>query len=168
MERHSGHIGVKSQVGVETVFTLYLPASDQEPPATADGIAGTQPRRGKILAMDDEDMIRDLIDHMLRHMGFDVVTASSGEEAIQLYRQGLEDGKPFDLVILDLTVPGAMGGKEALEKLREIDPAVTAIVSSGYSNDPIMADFQSYGFKGVVVKPFSVQNLGDTLSRILT
>ena len=129
--------------------------------------SGTLSGHGKILAMDDEDMIRDLVDHMLRHLGYEVETASTGEEAVQLYRRALEAGKPFNLVILDLTVPGAMGGKEALDKLREIDPQVKAVVSSGYSNDPIMAEYKSYGFIGVVAKPFSVQNLSEILNTIL-
>jgi two-component system cell cycle sensor histidine kinase/response regulator CckA len=165
---HDGHIGVKSQAGVGTTFTVYLPASEEKVPEAVEDRRDSLPGRGKILAMDDEDMIRDLIHHMLHRMGYEAKVARDGEEAIHLYRHSFEAGEPFDAVILDLTVPGAMGGKEALAKLREIDPDVKAIVSSGYSNDPIMSDYENYGFSGVVAKPYNMQNLSKTLKAVLS
>ena len=94
--------------------------------------------------------------------------ARDGEETVHLYRRALEQGERYDVVILDLTVPGAMGGKETLDKLREIDPDVKAIVSSGYSNDPIMSDYKNYGFTGVVAKPYNIQNLSEALNAVFT
>ena len=167
IKRHDGHISVESQAGVGTTFTVYLPSTNEEAPQTAEKRLDPLPDRGKILVMDDEDMIRDLIHHMLHRMGCEVEVARDGEEAIHLFRRALETGEPFDAVILDLTVPGAMGGKETLDKLREVDPDVKAIVSSGYSNDPIMSDYKIYGFSGVVAKPFNMQNLSETLNAVL-
>ena len=123
--------------------------------------------RGRILAMDDEEMIRSLIQQMLHRMGYEVELANDGEQAIGLYQRAIETGKPFDAVILDLTVPGAMGGKEAAGRLREIDTNVKIIVSSGYSIDPVMSNYEEYGFCGVVEKPYSLQRLGEALEEIL-
>lgn len=167
IKRHDGHIGVKSQLGVGTTFTVYLPSSKADAIDAVENRRDPVPGGGKVLAMDDEDMIRDLIRHMLHRMGYEAEVARDGEEAVHLYRQALEEGRPFDAVILDLTVPGAMGGKETLDKLQAIDPNVKAIVSSGYSNDPILSNYKKYGFSGVVTKPFNLQNLGETLKSVL-
>ena len=166
IKRHGGHISVQSQVAVGTIFDVYLPAAAEgAPKATAETphvFTGT----GKILAMDDEEMIRDLLQQMLPRMGYTVEVARDGKEAIELYRRGMDSGEPFDAVILDLTVPGAMGGKETVDRLRRMDATVKAIVSSGYSNDPIMSDYQKYGFSGVVAKPFNLRSLGKTLAEL--
>jgi len=167
IRRHDGHIGVESQIGVGTTFTVYLPTSKEEAIGASEEKRDPLPDRGKILAMDDEVMIRELIGHMLRRLGYDAEVARDGEEAVHLYRCAFEAGAPFDGVILDLTVPGAMGGKATLDKLREINPDVKAIVSSGYSNDPIMSNYKNYGFCGVVVKPFNMQKLSETLKSVL-
>lgn len=167
IRRHDGHIGVESQVGTGTTFTVYLPSSKEQVIKTDEDRHDPLPGRGRILAMDDEDMIRDLIRHMLHRMGYEAEVACDGEQAIHLYRRALEAGEPFDVVILDLTIPGAMGGKEALKKLLEMDPDVKAIVSSGYSNDPIMSNYKNYGFCGVVAKPFNMQNLSEALNEVL-
>jgi len=164
MRRHEGHIAVKSKTGTGTTFTVYLPTSKEKLLPKEEDHLSQIPGKGKILAMDDEEMIRDLMDQMLKRMGYEVVVARHGEEAIHLYRSALESGRPFDAVILDLTVPGGLGGKETIAKLRELDPHVRAIVSSGYSNDPIMAEHQKYGFCGVVVKPYSMRNVGEALN----
>ena len=168
IRRHDGHIGVTSQVGAGTTFTVYLPSSKAEAPEKVEYRPDPAPGRGKVLAMDDEDMIRDLMRHMLHRMGYEAVMARDGEETVHLYRRALEQGERYDVVILDLTVPGAMGGKETLDKLREIDPDVKAIVSSGYSNDPIMSDYKNYGFTGVVAKPYNIQNLSEALNAVFT
>ena len=117
--------------------------------------------------MDDEEMIRDLLQHMLPRMGYTVEVARDGNEALELYRQAMDSDQPFDAAILDLTVPGAMGGKETVNRMRRMDARVKAIVSSGYSNDPIMSDYQKYGFSGVVEKPFNMRSLGNALAALL-
>ena len=167
IRKHEGHITVKSQVGVGTTFTVYLPSSKEDAAEPSEERRASLTGRGKVLVMDDEDMIRELIFHMLHRMGYESEVARDGEETIHIYRRAFAAGVPFDVVILDLTVPGAMGGKETLDKLRELNPEVKAIVSSGYSNDPIMSDYKKYGFSGVVAKPFNMQNLGETLKSVL-
>ena len=101
-------------------------------------------------------------------IGYKVEFAREGAEAIEFYQKAKESAEPFDAVILDLTVPGGMGGKEAIQKLLEIDPKVKAIVSSGYSSDPIMSDFKKYGFRGVIAKPYKVRELSEELHRLIT
>ena len=95
-------------------------------------------------------------------------STSDGAEAIDLYKKGKESGNPLYVVIVDLTVPGGIGGKEAIKRLLEIDPGVRAIVSSGYSNDPVMSDFKRYGFRGVVVKPYRLKDLAEVVHRVIT
>ena len=165
--QHDGHITVDSQVGIGTTFTVYLPSSKEEFREKAERTSMSIQGKGKILAMDDEPMIQRLIQQMLRQIGYEVELANNGEKAIGLYRRAIAAGKPFDAVILDLTVPGAMGGKEAVGRLREIDANVKAIVSSGYSNDPVMSNYEEYGFSGVVEKPYNLKKLGEALEEIL-
>lgn len=116
--------------------------------------------------MDDEELIREVADAMLRKLGFEVTLSSEGSEAIDLYINAQEAGQPFTAVIMDLTIPGGMGGKETIKKLLQIDPQVKAIVSSGYSNDPIMANFKEYGFVDVLIKPYKFLVMSDTIHRI--
>ena len=117
--------------------------------------------------MDDEDIVRDVLHRSLTYLGYVVVSAHEGNEAVTLYEQALKSGQPFDAVIMDLTIPGGMGGKETVIKLREIDPRVKAIVSSGYSDDPIMASFRDYGFSGVVSKPYTLKALSETVHSVI-
>ncbi len=167
IRKHNGYIDVESELGVGTTFSLYLPASDkpveQAPIAEASHTMGS----GYVLVMDDEEAIRDVSSRLLEHMGYRVEVAGSGEDAIELYRMALEDGDPLDVVIMDLTIPGGMGGKEAIAKLKEIDPEVRVIVSSGYSNDPIMANYHEYGFVGVLTKPYSGKEMAAAIERAL-
>ena len=109
--------------------------------------------------MDDEDIILSVSSEMVELMGYEPVAANDGNEVVTLYSEALEAGKPFDFVIMDLTIPGGTGGKEAIAKLRALDPGVKAIVSSGYSNDPVMSDYKSYGFSGIIVKPYKMEEL---------
>jgi CheY-like chemotaxis protein len=117
--------------------------------------------------MDDEEVVREVVGTMLKHLGYEVIFASDGIEAIDLYSAALKSGRKFDSVIMDLTIPGGMGGKEAVAKLKELDTEVLAIVSSGYSNDPVMANFRDFGFSGCVAKPFRIDELGTLLAQLL-
>ncbi len=127
------------------------------------------PVRGarRILLMDDDEVIRDLMVQMLRLLDYEVVPTRDGQEAVRLYRRAMGSSKEFDAVIMDLTVPGGLGGKEAVRLLREADPNVQAILSSGSSNDPVMEDFRKYGFKAAVTKPYSVEELSRVLEEVL-
>ena len=124
--------------------------------------------RKRILFMDDEDLLRSVVTRMLEIMGYETVAAADGEEAVHLYREAYESGRPFDAVILDLSVPKGMGGREAIEKLLEIDPGVVALISSGYVGDDTLTEFRRYGFKGVVAKPYTSDELRETLSAVLS
>ena len=172
ISKHDGHISVESQVGVGTTFRIHLPASSEEAPArreqAKDEVREEATRgKGRILVMDDQESIRDFVSEFLSRIGYEVTTAVSGAEAIELYREAMESGQPYDAVILDLTVPGGMGGKEAIQKLMEIDPEIKAVVSSGYSDDPIMSDFSAYGFRDAIAKPYKAQELSDALHRVI-
>ena len=118
--------------------------------------------------MADEKFIRDVTIHMLGKIGYEVAVADDGNQAVEMYRQAQRSGEPFDMVIMDLTVPGGMGGKEAIQELKKLDPNVKALVSSGYSNDPIMSNFRDYGFQGVVKKPYRIQDMSDALRSAIT
>ncbi|MBI4950203.1 MAG: PAS domain S-box protein [Deltaproteobacteria bacterium] len=167
VKRHEGHLTVKSVPGKGSVFHMCLPAAlkagDEENVCAVPGLSGK-----RVLVMDDEEMIRDLVKEMLPMLGYAVEVSRDGDEAVLLYSKAKETGRPFDLVILDLTVPGGTGGREALKRLQEIDPGIRAIVSSGYSNDPIMADYGRYGLKGVIAKPFSMASLRDAVKGALS
>jgi PAS domain S-box-containing protein len=165
---HDGILTVESEPGRGTTFYLYLPASASEVKARPDSEDQLLMGSGRVLFMDDEETIRDLAGDLLTRLGYEVETAKNGAEAVDLYRQRKESNRPFDVVMLDLTVPGAMGGKEAMRRLMEIDPQIKAIVSSGYSNDPIMADYLSYGFSGVIPKPYNAQQLSEVLHQVMT
>jgi PAS domain S-box-containing protein len=167
IKNHSGHITVESEPGIGTIFGIYLPASDRELVRDVVPEERILKGKGRILIMDDEEIIRDVAGAILQEAGYEVFFAGDGEEAVGMYKEGRESGRGFDLVIMDLTVPGGMGGKETIQKLMEIDPQVNAIVSSGYSNDPIMADCCRYGFKGIVTKPYQAKALVEEVRRVI-
>jgi PAS domain S-box-containing protein len=167
IRNHNGRITVKSDPGVGTVFTMYLPASQEKIVEKNLKGEGCIPGRGRVLLMDDEEIVRRVSGEILKAMGYEVEFASDGAEAIRLYKTAMASSNPFDAVIMDLTVPGGMGGKEAIGKLHEVDPDVKAIVSSGYSQDPIMANYREYGFCEVIAKPFSSIELGRIMHEVI-
>jgi len=165
--KHDGYITVASEVEGGTTVALYLPASAHpfEPaPATP---SPPVVRQETILIMDDDDAIRDALVDMLTQLGYQSQCVSEGAEAVALYRQTRDRGQPFAAVLLDLTVPGGMGGRETIAHLRAIDPQVRAIVSSGYATDPLMAHYRAYGFRGVLSKPYTLEGLEEVLQRVL-
>ena len=169
VKKHGGHITVDSEPDVATIFSIYLPAARAELPA-AERKEPAAPTRGhgRILVMDDEEIVRDVLGKILQRFGYDVEFARDGMEAVDVYRAAIDSAKPFDAVIMDLTITGGMGGIEAIELLRLIDPDAKAIVSSGYSDDPVMSDFRKYGFDGVIAKPFRAEELSAALGKILS
>ncbi len=168
IQKHHGHITVESQLGIGTTFYIYLPASPEEI-LTKKGEEEEAPimGEGKILVMDDEKHVRDTAAEMLSSIGYKVITSVDGAEAIEMYKEAKGSGEPYDAVIIDLTIPGGMGGGETIQQLMEIDPQVKAIVSSGYSNDPILANFRDYGFKGVIAKPYETREMSEVLHRVI-
>jgi two-component system, cell cycle sensor histidine kinase and response regulator CckA len=123
--------------------------------------------KARILVMDDEEIIQDVLSNMLDFLGYEAEIASDGEKAIDMYQKALESRKPFDALIMDLTIHGGMGGKEAIKELIKIDPNVKGIVSSGYSTDPAITNFQEYGFKAVIAKPFKIEELGAVVKKVV-
>jgi len=167
IKNHDGYVTADSQLGEGATFHIYLPVSDKEIAATDKVQVSDLSGHGKILVVDDEDMIQQVVRLLLEELGYEVVGAGDGVEAITLYREALETDAPFDAVILDLTMPG-MGGEEAIKKLLEIDPGIKALVSSGYSNDPVMSNFSEYGFKEAVQKPYDAKTLANKINGILS
>ncbi|MBI5639385.1 MAG: PAS domain S-box protein [Nitrospirae bacterium] len=169
LRSHNGIIDVESSTGAGATFYLYLPALLGAPETAVKAAPPSTNSNGnaKILLMDDDGLIRVTASDMLKRLGYQVELAADGEEAIRLYREAKDTDEPFDAVIMDLTVPGGMGGAEAVKKLIEIDPEVKAIVSSGYSSDAIMANYKQYGFAGVLAKPYKRKDLGEALQNII-
>lgn len=168
IRRHDGHIEASSGPGEGAIFRFYLPVLHASvapgPQGRADGILfGT----GKVLVMDDEEIIRSTAQQMLIRLGYEVVLAADGAQAIERYHEARASGRPIDVLILDLTVPGGMGGEEAMRTLIETAPGVKAVVSSGYSDDPVLGDFRSFGFSGVISKPYDLKELSRVMHRVL-
>ncbi len=166
IKKHGGNIFVESTLGSGTTFDIFLPASEKEvvEDATETGILKG---KGRIILMDDEEVIRQSAAEQLQQLGYQVEVAQNGEELIEKYTDEEEIGETFDLVILDLTIPGGMGGEKTMEYLLEMNPEVKAIVCSGYSNNPIMSNYKKYGFRGVVAKPYKIEELSQEVRRVL-
>lgn len=159
VRNHGGHVSIASEIDKGTVVVVYLPASSGAPVRPEEPATGTSAETGRILVMDDEPGIRDVLRLALGHAGYTIDVARDGEEALALYQQALDSEDPYQAVILDLTIRGGMGGREAISKFIEIDPGVRAIVSSGYSRDPVLSDFAAFGFAASLVKPYTVSEL---------
>ncbi len=167
IDKHSGRLTVESKLGAGSVFSLYLPAARGKECLEPSAEPPLQSGQGKILVMDDEAIIRGVAANMLNYLGYDVTLASDGQEAVDIYRRAMETGSPFDAVILDLTVPGGMGGQDTIQTLKKLDSRVNAIVSSGYSNDPVISNHEKFGFKGIVTKPYRIQEMSEALNKLL-
>lgn len=169
VKKHDGHISVESESGEGTVFHIYLPASPHK--AVSHNIAKAPIHcgagSGSVLIMDDDKAIRESLGEVLSFFGYEVSFAENGRATIEIYARRMESGSRFAAVILDLTVPGEMGGLEALAKLKEIDPDVKAVVSSGYFNNPVMSEFAKYGFHGVITKPYKIEDLNKVLQDVI-
>jgi len=166
IRKHGGLITVDSTLGKGTTFHVYLPASDSEAGPEVSPAQHVTKGTGRILVMDDEEVIREVACEILGHLGYEAVSCRNGEEALNIYDKAM-GASPFTAVLMDLTIPGGMGGKETMKRLLQIDPRVKGIVSSGYSNDPVLANYREYGFHGVVMKPYDIAELGNVLHQVL-
>jgi len=170
VKRHSGAIRVSSEEGHGAEFVVYLPAADEKEPSKRKRKPAARTvhcEHCRILIMDDDHKVREVLGSMLEALGHAVTGCADGDSAVELYRDGLTSEKPYDAVIMDLTVPGGTGGEAAVNRLREIDPGVRAIVSSGYANNPVLSCYLDYGFSGSLVKPFSLSVLRKELESVL-
>jgi len=160
---HKGHIHVDSKIGVGTIFHIYFPASEKKPAIREDQRDKPTRGEGKVLLIDDEEIIRKSTGSGLRRLGYQVEVAEDHTEGIRLYGNAVTGGHPFDVVIMDLTIPGSMGGLEAIKNIKKIDRDANVIVSSGYSDDRVMSGFREYGFCGVVAKPYEIEDLAKVI-----
>jgi CheY-like chemotaxis protein/anti-sigma regulatory factor (Ser/Thr protein kinase) len=166
IKKHEGLITVESAPGTGAVFHIFLPATSRQ--VLEDETIEEKPLKAKrkVLLMDDEEMIRFVASEIVRQIGYDIDLARNGEEALEMYKNAMDSGHPYDAVILDLTIPDGMGGQDTIRHLIEIDPEIKAIVSSGYSNDPVMANFRDYGFREVIAKPYKIREMNRVLYKV--
>ena len=169
IKKHGGHIYITDNLPQGACFNLLIPASSAAD-TTAEDTAPTQadaPLQARVLLMDDDELIREVASAMLENMGCEVTHAENGEQAVALYEQAMQAGRTFDLVVMDLTIPQGMGGKDAMQAIRALDGNALGLVSSGYSNDPVMANCEQYGFAAAVGKPYMQDELVAAVRRIL-
>ena len=167
IKNHEGYIMAKSKLGVGSTFYIYLPVSKQTEKSKDIKEEKVFFGQGRILVMEDDKAIQDVMADMLKHLGYEVVFAPNSTEAIEQYKKAKDTGSRFDAVILDLTIVGGKGGKSAIKELIEFDPNVKAIVYSGYSHDPVMANFKKFGFSGIISKPFKIEEISAVLHEII-
>ena len=168
IDKHNGHITVDSKLGSGTTFTLLLPADDEQILTTKKNVTAitTHTKNAHIMIMDDDAMLREISEEMLTNLGYDVTQSTDGGDALSQYKEAMNTGNNIDLVIMDLTIPSGIGGKEAIKLIQKIDPDVKVLVSSGYSNDPVMANYTDYGFLGAVKKPYSQDELAAAVNTV--
>ena len=166
---HSGRIEITSDAGKGTTATILLPSSAEKPVGDAAAAKHTKRHRKviSILVMDDEKMIRELVDALLGGQGYEVKTCATGEAAVEFYTSSLREGKAYSLVILDLVIPGGIGGVQTAKLILDHNPQAVLVVSSGYADDPAVAEYEKHGFSGAIVKPYNSQQLEETIKRLL-
>ena len=167
IKRHGGHIMVQSELGVGSTFSFYLPASGKVHELLPPEDSVFPPGSGKILVMEDQKDIQEILGTMLTHLGYEADFVNNGTDALRRYQSALSEGQPYRATIMDLTIPGGLGGRETIQQLRSIDPEVVALLSSGYSNDAVMAEPHKYGFNGIVSKPYNLEELAKALNHAL-
>ncbi len=170
VNKHNGHINIDSELGKGTTLTLYLPASESQLYQKIKQPVMEQSKKllpAKVLIMDDNETLIKVTTIMLKRAGYSVDVAYDGKQAIKIYKQALNNGNKFDVVIMDLIIPNGIGGQEAVKSILEIDPKARVIISSGYSDKPVMANYSDYGFKGVLAKPYTMKRLQDIMTQIL-
>jgi PAS domain S-box-containing protein len=167
VKNHHGLIAVDSNPGEGSIFTICLPASENELREKKEAPAPMAARSARVLILDDEEAICMLVTCALEPLGYSVTETNDGKDAIASYEKAMKEGRPYDLFISDLTIPGGMGGQETIKRLLEIDPDVRAIVSSGYANDPVMSRHEDYGFCGMIAKPYEIDALGRKVAEVL-
>lgn len=166
IKKHKGYIGFNSKLNQGSTFFFYLPIFHYGKATESEIDEKEEFPSCKILILEDEENIRQTLSKILTKWGSEVISATDGEEALRIFREEFERKVPFEIVILDLTIPGGLGGKEVIKKMRELDPEISAIVSSGYSNERIMSNFSEYGFNGVLKKPFTLKELSKSLKTV--
>jgi CheY-like chemotaxis protein len=168
VQKHQGHLEISSEPGAGTLVRIYLPASagcaECVPAEESDAIPMGH---GSILIMDDEMFVLDALAGVIRSLGYSVETAADGREALRRFSDAKVAGRGFDAVILDLTIPGGFGGKQVLLEILKVDPAVKAVATSGYSDDPVMSGPQEFGFKAALRKPFVIDELAQMLQSVI-
>ena len=167
IQKHGGTISVESTLGVGTRFHIFLPASRNLIALETNSPKKTHSRPGRLLVLEDEEGVRRVVGASLRRMGHEVELLADGEQVISAYKNAKKLGRPFDAVILDLTVRAGLGGQETVHLLRRMDPALKAVVMSGHANDPAIVEHERYGFDAALVKPFEVRQLQETISRLV-
>jgi len=166
VKRHGGHLDIQSELGKGTECHVYLPFDTENRVEPTKVVSHHPTRQGRVLVMDDEDAVRRVTSSFLMRLGYEVALAVDGREAIEIFHRSVRDGQRFAFIILDLTVPGGLGGRETLESIREIDANVAAIATSGYSNDPILSSPEAYGFRAGLAKPYSRQEFLSLIGRV--
>jgi len=167
INKHGGYLAVESELGKGATFQIFMPAFACEPTEEIKPPVKLNSELKSILVLDDEADVREILSRMLANMGFASISVDDGEKAVLAYKKALATGHPFAAVIVDLTIPGGMGGKETIRRLLQIDPKVKAIVASGYSTDSVMSEYHKFGFLGAIRKPFEQSGLADALIEIL-